>query len=79
MSHRLWDKKMFDEFVEQAMLDNEFKVILHDRIHKIPQAVTADNLGISISTLNRKLKELQQMYDVASRHSDMLPENLKII
>lgn len=70
---------MFEEFAELAMLDDEFKVILYDRIRKIPQSVTADNLGISISTLGRKLKELQKMYNVACEHSDLLPKGLKII
>lgn len=70
---------MYEEFVELAMLDEEDQRILLDRIRHVPQAVTADNLGLSISTLGRKVKELQKMYDVACMHSDLLPSGLKII
>lgn len=68
-----WNKFLLDAFVNEAMLTDEEKLIMEHRLKKIPQCVTSDELGISIQTLNRRVKELKNKYDRAAANSDILP------
>lgn len=68
-----WNKFLLDAFVNEAMLTDDEIIIMQHRIKKIPQNVTADTLGISVQTLNRRVKELKRKYDRAAKNSDILP------
>lgn len=73
-----WNKTLFDEFCKNAMLTNEEIYIMKNRImNDLPQSIVADNLGISVSTLGRKIKKLKAKYDDTAKNSDILPRRIE--
>ena len=70
----IWDKYILDEFVDVAMLTKEEEFIIRTRVQGWTISQQADELGMSISTVNRINKRLKLKYDEAQKYSLILPK-----
>lgn len=67
-----WTKEIYEKFLENAILTDEEKEILYYRIIKHwPQVKQADELHISLSTLNRTLKKCKCKYDEVQKNKSL--------
>lgn len=73
-----WNKLIFNEFVELAMLD-EFEVeLLKSHIRGDSIVKQSMDLKCSESTINRTISKLKAKYDEVSKQSDILPERYDV-
>lgn len=69
-----WNKKIFNEFVELAMLDDFEIELLKSHIKGDSIIKQSMDLKCSESTVNRTISKLKAKYDEVAKQSDILPE-----
>lgn len=74
MAHQvLWNKIFLEEFSNLAALSELETEIMRTRIAGWSRTKQADHFGISMSTLDRMIKQLKIKYDAVQKYSDILP------
>lgn len=68
-----WSKIIVETFVEEAMLTKEEEVILRTRVAGWSRVKQADELGMSLSTVDRLIKSLKIKYDQVQKYNPILP------
>lgn len=73
-----WNKKIYDRFVEEAMLSEEEQNILKTRIENVPISVQSSMFGMSESSVHRCISRLKKKYDeVQKLHPNDFPVRKK--
>ena len=74
MSHEVpWSKLILETFVEEAMLTKEEEWVLRTRIAGWPRSKQAQELNMSLSTIDRTIKRLKEKYDRVEKANPLLP------
>ena len=73
----IWDKYILEEFIDIALLSKEEELIMRTRVKWWTVAQQADELGMSVSTVNRMVKKLKCKYDEVQKYSLVLPKRKK--
>lgn len=74
MSHEVpWNKLIVEEFIEQAMLTTEEEWVLRTRVAGWTRTKQADELGMSISTVDKIIATLKKKYDGVAKYDPLLP------
>lgn len=74
MAHEVpWDRRIVEEFIDQAMLSYDEQWLLRTRIQGMPRCQQADVLGLSERSLDRMIRRLKNKYDRAQVSSSILP------
>lgn len=69
-----WNKKVFEDFCEHAMLNSDEIYIMESRIANTPISIQASHLNVSESTISRAIALLKKKYDaVQKQHPDKFP------
>lgn len=69
-----WNKKVFEDFCEYAMLNSDERYIMESRIANTPISIQASYLCVSESTVCRMIAMLKKKYDaVQKQHPDKFP------
>lgn len=74
----LWNKYIVETFVELAMLNELEEMILRTRISGMSRVAQAEKFSISISTVDRIIKQLKIKYDNVEKMSPLLPPRKRI-
>lgn len=78
MTHQVpWNKVIFNEFCELAMLNDLEVRILETRIQGHSITKQAMEFNLSESTINRITNRLKTKYDIAQAHSAVMPPRVK--
>lgn len=61
MAHEVpWDRRIVEEFIDQAMLSDDEQWLLRTRIQGMPRCQQADALGLSERSLDRMIRRLKK-------------------
>lgn len=75
MSHEVkWTKQIFDEFVAEAMLSDTEVKILKTRIQGWSIVQQALEFQLSVSAVNRVIRNLKDKYDEVQKYDPILPK-----
>lgn len=79
MAHEVnWNKKLYEDFCELAMLSDSERDILRTRIQGKPRTWQMREYSLSQSALDRAIKRIKVKYDYAQKaHPDRLPPRRK--
>lgn len=70
----IWTKQTLETFIEEAYLTDEEVKLLRTRIAGWTITEQADDLGISVGTVNRMIRRMKLKYDMVQRlHPDIMP------
>ena len=74
MSHQVcWSKVILETFISEALLTKEEEMIMRTRVAGWTRLQQADQLGMSISTVDAIIKRLKIKYDNVSKYNPLLP------
>lgn len=78
MRHQVaWSEEVLQDFIKYGRLDAEQRKIMRLRTADNSDIEIADEIGISIPTYYRRIKELKSIYDkVQKEHPEMPPRNI---
>jgi len=68
-----WNKIIVETFIEEAMLSEEEEWVLRTRVAGWPRTKQADQLGMSLSSLDRIISTLKIKYDNVQKYNPLLP------
>lgn len=75
MAHQVeWNKIIVERFVELAMLTEDEEMILRTRVAGWPRTRQANELNMSVSTVDRIISRLKRKYDNVQRFDPILPK-----
>ena len=74
-----WNKKLYEKFMAEAILTDQQKIIMETRVTKgWTRTKQCQELHISMSTLDREIKKLKEMYDeIQKQFPKELPKRKK--
>lgn len=74
MSHEVpWNKIIVETFISEALLSEEEEMVIRTRVAGWSRTKQAEELGISLSTLDRTIKLLKIKYDKVAKYNPLLP------
>lgn len=74
MAHQVpWNKIILEEFISLAMLSKEEEMIMRTRVAGWPRSRQADELNMSIESVDRIIRRLKKKYDSVQKLSPLLP------
>lgn len=74
MSHQvLWNKIILEEFIRIGGLTETEEMIMRTRVKGWSRVKQADELGMSIASIDRAIARCKAKYDNAERFSPILP------
>lgn len=68
-----WNKIIVETFIEEAMLSEEEEWVLRTRVAGWTRTKQADQLGMSLSSLDRIIATLKTKYDNVQKYNPLLP------
>lgn len=68
-----WSKIILEEFIKEALLSKEEEWIMRTRCAGWPRTRQAEELGISMATLDRRIRDLKEKYDRVQKYDVLLP------
>lgn len=68
-----WNKLIVETFIEEAMLSKDEEMILRTRVAGWSRQQQAQQLDMSISAIDRIIKNLKYKYDNVQKYCVMLP------
>lgn len=75
MSHQvLLTREIVDEFVREAMLNDDEELIIRTRAAGWSRQQQAMKLNVSLQSVDRMIKRLKTKYDNVAKNNDKLPE-----
>lgn len=72
-----WNKLILETFIIEACLTKDEEWIMRTRVAGWTVSEQADYMGVSISTVNRYIKNLKIKYDSVSKYNPLLPPRKK--
>ena len=72
-----WNKILLEEFLSIASLTELEEKILRSRLAGYTIAQQSDMFNMSVSSINRALKSIDEKYDDAEKYSFILPSRKK--
>lgn len=69
-----WNKLMLDEFCDLALLSDVERFLIESRIKGMTICQQADELNLSVSSVNRMIRKIKDKYNEVQRFSDVLPK-----
>lgn len=63
MSNIIWTKTKLEEFISEALLTKDEEFVLRTRIAGWSRVKQAENLGISLGTLDRIIRRVKDKYE----------------
>lgn len=74
MAHQVpWCKEILEEFIAKACLTEDEEKIIRTRVMGWSITKQSLELGMSTSTINRKIGKIKRKYDNCQRYSNILP------
>lgn len=74
MSHEVpWNKFIVETFISEAMLTKDEEMVIRTRVAGWSRTRQADELGVSLSTLDRIISNLKKKYDNVAKYNVLLP------
>lgn len=74
MSHQVpWNKIIVERFIELAMLTKDEEWVLRTRVAGWSRTKQADELGMSISSIDKIIASLKAKYDMVQKYDPLLP------
>ena len=77
MKDILWNKIMLNEFIELALLTETEEKILRTRIAGWSRVKQSMEYNLSLQTVDRIIKTINQKYDQVQPYSTVLPKRIK--
>lgn len=68
-----WTRTIVNEFIEEGLLTEEEQKLLRMKVAGWSRVKQAQELKMSLATVDRLHKSLKAKYDAAQKHSDILP------
>lgn len=68
-----WNKIIVEHFIELAMLSDEEQMILRTRVSGWSRTKQANELGMSLTTVDRIIARLKKKYDKVQKYDPLLP------
>lgn len=68
-----WNKIILETFIADAMLSREEEMIMRTRVAGWSRIKQAEELCMSLSTVDRIIKRLKVKYDYAAKYNPILP------
>jgi len=68
-----WNKLIVETFVDEALLTQDEEMILRTRVAGWTRIQQSEQLGMSLSTVDRIIKSLKYKYDNVQKYCVMLP------
>ena len=72
-----WTKTIVNEFIEEGLLNEEEQKLLRMKVAGWSRVKQAQELKMSLATVDRLCKGLKAKYDAAQKHSDILPPRIQ--
>ena len=63
-----WNKLILETFISEAMLTKDEEWIMRTRVAGWTVSEQADYMGVSVSTVNRYIKNLKSKYDSVAKY-----------
>ena len=74
MAHEVnWNKVVLEEFIKEACLTEREEMVLRTRVRGWSREKTAQNLFISIASVDKCIASLKKKYDMVSAYDPILP------
>lgn len=74
MSHQvIWSKIILETFIEEANLNKEDEWIMRTRVAGWSRVKQSQELHISLSCLDKRIRRLKKRYDEVQKHNPLLP------
>lgn len=71
-----WCKLYVERFIDLAMLNETEQKIIRTRVAGWSRTAQANELNISLATLDRLIANLKTKYDEVQKHDDILPKRM---
>lgn len=68
-----WTKIIMETFITEACLTKEEEIVLRTRCAGWSRVRQADELGMSLSSIDRIIKNLKKKYDQVQKYDPILP------
>lgn len=68
-----WNKIIVEHFIELAMLSEEEQMIIRTRVSGWSRTKQANELGMSLTTVDRIIARLKKKYDKVQKYDPLLP------
>lgn len=68
-----WNKLIVEEFCKEALLTKDEEMILRTRVAGMSRLQQAEQLGMSIATVDRIIATLKRKYDSVQAYDVLLP------
>lgn len=73
LSHQvIWSKTILETFIKEANLSKEDEWIMRTRVAGWSRVKQCEELHISMSALDQRIRRLKKRYDVAQKHNPLL-------
>lgn len=70
----IWNKLILDEFCSIALLSDSERFLVESRIKGLTILEQAEQLNLSVSSVNRMIRRIKDKYDNVQKYSDVLPK-----
>ena len=70
----IWNKIILEEFSELALLNDSERFLIESKIKGLTICQQADELNLSVSSVNRMIRKLKEKYDDVQKYSSVLPK-----
>lgn len=68
-----WNKLILETFISEALLTKEEEMIIRTRIAGWSRTRQAEELGMSVGTIDRYIKRIKIKYDNVQKYNHILP------
>lgn len=72
----LWNKKILETFISEALLTEDEEIIMRTRVAGWSRLQQAEKLGISLGTVDRIIKSCKIKYDNVQKDNPDLPKRV---
>lgn len=74
MAHQVpWSKVILEEFIKEALLTKDEEMIIRTRVSGWSRTKQAEELNMSLSTVDKHIAKLKKKYDKVQKYDPLLP------
>lgn len=73
----IWTKAILETFIEEGNLNQRQEYIVRTRAKGYSIPKQAEELNLSVDQVNKDIREIKRIYDVAQATSDILPPRIR--
>lgn len=70
----IWNKLILEEFCAIALLSDSERFLVESRIKGLTILEQAEQLNLSVSSVNRMIRRIKDKYDNVQKYSEVLPK-----